>query len=283
MSDNFDFFLEAPQNIDIKCLEAALERKKARKPKGFASFYTKEILYEIYYLWKKYDFLMIDITAYIKDRYNRKVDSIYLKKKLIQFEKKYLFENSISENIKNTPCYSILDKKPIKTTILEPDSPAACDSVLRDNPTKTTPRKTLTKRIHKASPSKIKKKVQKKIIKTKELSGDNYIQEKEVIESHKKSNSKDVSSTKDNESQNHRKIVSSEEVEVSEVISVEDMDKRVVAEETAKRISMINKLKQKKRKNLPLTLEEEQILWDDTVIDYSDPENKSEEIIVESL
>ncbi|PTB87887.1 hypothetical protein C9925_01130 [cyanobacterium G8-9] len=56
---------------------------------------------------------------------------------------------------------------------------------------------------------------------------------------------------------------------ISQLSIQSNIQEKNLTEEEQKKIDMINKLKQTKMKGLPLTIEEEQDLWDATTIDYS--------------
>jgi len=276
MNNNPDFILDTPENIDTKCLKSILNDKIANKSKGFTPFYTKEMLYEVYYLWKKYDFLILELITYIKDKYDRKVDSKYLKRKLVSFEKNNILNKDGFTKLKNSDWYPNLDKRPIKTDILDEKSVPPVDSVIQEPAAKSEHEKTLpteSKKTPQKRTSSASKKTPKKTPKKPET---NCIPKKEPPVTVKKSASaKDKPLKKDNDSQ----IQDTEEIVPCEIFSIEDTNKRTSAEEAAKKLTYIAKLKEKKMREEPLSDDEEQDLWDAISVNYGS-KNKDNEIIV---
>jgi len=109
--------LEIPKNLDQKILKKILDKEKESQQKvNFPVFYTKEILHELYYIWKTYNFTMVNIVDYIKEKYSRSVDPNYLKKKLIKFENTHILNTSESKNKAILPQSDI---SPIKEQITD--------------------------------------------------------------------------------------------------------------------------------------------------------------------
>ena len=251
--------LSVPPDIDENSLKEIIENKKQKDSFRFPSFYTSEILYELYYLWKTYDLTMLDLASYGKKKYSRNIHSGYLKKRLLRFEKNYIFDAKKPSSEKEPTQYSISNKKTTKTNILDKTKDRISTSVSKDILLNRNTEKTLSK-----EEDEIVKKTDKNQRKSTKKGSKKPVEQNCAP---KKTTRKNSVIKNDNDSQNSDK----ETLVADEVISQEDTKKIEIAGEKAKKMAEIEELKRRKFSGEKLTIEENRILWEDTVIDFSKP------------
>ena len=296
MSENSELLQEKPANISEDALALALSARDKGNSTKFTVFYTDTVINELYYLWKTYKLGFTHIVIYIKEKYGREPGRTYIKKKLLDFEKR--LKNGEIEKAESTRDgqYCISSKSPTKTTTFVKSIPAQIsteksrisdsdkiEKTVLPEEVQEVPEK--TKSVKKTPVKKVTEKVEAIPVADKKSTAKS-VEKKEVNNSSpkKKMSIRDKYPGKFKKDAAKKVILPEEEVELLDVevigVGYDTPLEQELAERKVREKLLHTRLAKKKVKGEKLTLMEDRALWNLTKVDFTDPADR-DEIVVE--